>query len=337
MATRARVALNGRFKPGTQVRLVRVRDERALRAEGGENVGSKAVDEDGHVEFTAGVQEGARYFIVGLVDGHPLEVRARGRAAGDEAELLEQPPVGNDRQRLADGSFLDEVPDRRPTPTAEVGPAPGQDQVPKGTVQRSDTPRGTAHPVDVAAAEPVRRQEDVNGPVQMSDTETGEATEIVTAPERQEDTPKGLLQRSDTPTGVATPIPSGDAVRAQEARESSLARESRGEPGKAAAVPLDHRQIPASQRPAKDRPADLAPPTGDQPADANVNTSGLDAHGQPAAADVAAAVGIEPAKAPAEPVNTPRKRPARKRAAKKKSKSTTASKSATPAAKKKEN
>lgn len=309
MASRAQVVLRGRFKPGSQVRLVKVRDERALRAEGGQEVGTATVDDGGAVKFTSGVEVGARYFVVGQIDGRPEEVRARGRRSSDAAEVLEQAPVGPDRLRLSDGSFLDEVPERRPVPSIDVGPGPGQDQVPEGTVQRSDTPRGSAHPVDVELQEPVRRQEDVpDDVVQMSDTPTGAATEIVSAPSRQEDVPKGLLQRSDTPAGVATPFPKGDAIAAQQQQESPLAKESRGEPTKAAAVPLDVKKLSARQRPAKDRPADQAPPAADQPADGELDTSGRDAEGQPAAEDVAAAAGVKPAAKPAEPVRRPARR-----------------------------
>lgn len=292
----ARVALNGRFRPGTQVRLVKVRDERALRSEGGETVGTAKVDSDGLVKFTSGVEVGARYFIVGQVDGQPLEVRARGRAADDPAEVLEQAPVSTDRVRLSDGSWLDETPERVKAPSMEVGPAPSQQQVPAGTVQRSDTPRGTAHPLDPAEPAPYPRQEDVpDGTVQMSDTETGRAAPIIESVQRQEDVPSGVVQRSDTPTGVATPIPVGNAVAAQQDRESSLAKAARGEPVRAAAEPL---KVPTG---GKARRSSAAPVnvTPGAPNDRDVLT-GHDAQGQPADPDVARALGIEPASKPVE-------------------------------------
>lgn len=242
MATqKAQVTLRGRFRAGTRVRLVEVKDESVLRAEGGKLLDVKRVDEDGQVRFTKDVKKGGRYFVVGNVDGQPLEVRARGNTAEEESAVLGQAPVQPDRVRLADGSFADETPERQKTPSREVQPAPRQDQVADGVVQRSDTPRGSAHPVDPEETLPYPRQEDVpDGVVQMSDTETGQATPIQSAVSmRQEDVPDNVVQRSSTATGVATPIPKGDAVRAQQEKESADAKAMRGEPVRAAAEPLD--------------------------------------------------------------------------------------------------
>jgi hypothetical protein len=179
MAKAGSVRLAGRFKPGTDVRLVKVRDERVLRAEGGEEVGSKKVDSDGTVEWTSGVEAGARYFACGYVDGTYLEVRLRGREKDEADAVNEQPPIGPDRVKLSDGSWLDEPPEQhQKAPKFDV--AVGQHQVPKDAVQRSDTPRGVAAPVDPDEQAPYGRQEDVGEKVpQMSSTETGRAAEIV--------------------------------------------------------------------------------------------------------------------------------------------------------------
>lgn len=300
MAKQGSVKLSGRFPPGTEVRLVKVRDERALRSEGGEEVGTAKVDEDGVVEFTSGVEVGARYFICGYEDVGYREVRARGREKGDVAEIIEQPPIGFDRVRLSDGTFLDEPPKQhQTTPEREVGPAPGQHQVAKGVVQRTDTPRGTAHPVDPAEQTPYRRQEDVpDGTVQMTDTDTGRATEIVQSVQRQEEVAAGTLQRSDTPHGVAYPIPPGDAVQTQLDRESAAAKESRGEPGRAATEPLGGVAKLSGAKKAGTGPAGRAVPGAVNPRDV---TSGHDAMGQPVYADVAAVEGLAPAEKPLEP------------------------------------
>jgi hypothetical protein len=250
MASRSagQVTLRGRFPVGAVVTLTRVAGEHVLRPEGGEEVEVQTVGEEkdaprvGYVRFSKGVEVGARYFIHGLVDGRPLEVRVTGKSADDPNEVFEQAPIMPDRQRLTDGSFVDDAPTKESGPGVSVGPANIR-HAPKGTVLRSDTPRGEAHPVDTDRQEPVRRQEDVNDVVQMSDTETGEATELLVGPQRQEDVPKGVVQRSDTPTGVSTVIPGGDAVEQAEVRESSQARESRGEPGRAAAEPLDAKKV----------------------------------------------------------------------------------------------
>ena len=108
----AQVVLRGRFSPGTIVRLVRVAHEGVLRSEGGEEVGEAKVDKDGEVKFSAGVKENERYFVVGLIDGFPREVRITGRAADDPNSVVEQAPVRPDRVRLSDGSWADEAPER---------------------------------------------------------------------------------------------------------------------------------------------------------------------------------------------------------------------------------
>ena len=290
MATRGSVRLSGRFRPGTQVRLVKVRDESVLRAEGGEEVGTATVDKDGVVEFSSGVEAGARYFACGYTDGSYLEVRLRGRDNADDS-VNEQAPVGNDRVRLSDGSFLDEPPaQHQGVPPFEVGPHLGQHQVPKGVVQRTDTPRGSAHPVDPSEQAPYRRVEDVpDGTVQAQDLETGRATEIVQSVQRQEDA-KGILQRTDTPHGQAFPIPSGGALQAQLDKESAAGKESRGEPGRVASEPLT--------APKKVRGAGEAS-GGTQVLEGEV-TSGHDAMGQPLYPDAAAVAGVTPASKPAE-------------------------------------
>jgi hypothetical protein len=239
MAAAGSVTLAGRFPAGTHVRLVQVKDESVLRSEGGKLTATGKVKDDGTVSFRDGVEVGGRYFVVGYVDGVPREVRVRGNRAGEESAVLAQAPQGDARVRLADGSWADEVPDRESVPGAEVGPAPGQHQVRKGTPQRSETPRGYAHPVDTDEPTPYPRQEDVKkGTPQMSETETGRAAPIIEGAARQRDVAKGTPQRSDTELGVATVIPAGDAVQAQRERESSLAKAARGEPGRAAAEPL---------------------------------------------------------------------------------------------------
>lgn len=342
------VTLRGRFRAGTVVSLVQVAGEHVLRSEGGKEVDRKKVDDDGCVQFT-GLDIDGRYFAEGLADGHPLSVRLRARAADDDAGLLAQAPIGYERSRVGvggTGGFADE-----PAPADDVrfeaAPDLAQSQVDGKTVQRSSTVRGSAHPHDPEEQVPHPRQEDVKkGTVQMSDTKTGQAAPQAVGPQRQEDVSKGAWQRSSTPTGVATLLPSGGPVDAQREKESSEAKAKRGDPGKAAASPL-HADKPVTGATGKESearqaqlrksekeattPAEVVPrPEG--VAGAGVNTSGLDAQGQPAYPDAAKAAGVEPASKPAEPVRQPlrsvkggkkassAKRPARK------SKSTTANK-----------
>lgn len=334
MASSGQVTLRGRFSPGDVVTLVRVDGEHVLRSEGGEEIETQTVGEEkdvpgvGYVRFSKDVEVGARYFIRGLTDGVPIELRIRGRDKDDPSEVFEQAPIRPDRTRFSDGSFIDSPPTKESAPDILAGQADIR-HVKKGTVLRSDTPRGSAHPVDVDEKVPKRRQEDVaKGTVQMSDTRPrevdgqtvgggGEATELVIGPQRQEDVPKGVVQRSATPTGVATPIPAGDAVQQAKDRESSFAKETRGEPVKASADPIDGKGIKtgaptgATQKQSEERDAELKKsereaalvgglPAGtaagpDQPAVAFEDRSGYDAMGQPAAPDVALAAGVEPA------------------------------------------
>lgn len=149
MAKSAHVTLRGRFRPGTVVALVEVADERVLRSEGGRHIDRKKVDENGEVRFTNRVKENGRYFIVGLIDGTPVEVRARGRTGDENAGVLEQPPVGTEVRKHADGRLVGERPERREKPEGAAVHL-GQDQVPEGTPQRSDTPVGDATPIPPA-------------------------------------------------------------------------------------------------------------------------------------------------------------------------------------------
>jgi hypothetical protein len=139
-SSQGQVTLHGRFAPGTSVRLVKVRDESVLRAEGGKEVAAGTVDDDGRVAFKSGVEVGARYFICGHDRGDYREVRVIGRKAEDDT-VLSQPPVGNVPLRTSGGHQIDQwgrvtAPDHEKTPGPEVAPGPAQHQVPKGTVQR---------------------------------------------------------------------------------------------------------------------------------------------------------------------------------------------------------
>jgi hypothetical protein len=300
---KAKTTLRGRFSPGTVVSLHEVEDASVLRVDAGsEPVTTETVNKDGEVTFH--LEEGQRYIAAAYDRGFPREVRLTGRSS-DEMAAVEQQPVQADRVRLSDGSWADEEPARvkkDDMPALEAAPDLSQQQVPKGTPQRSDTPRGTAHPFDPEEPAPYESQENVDDDVkQMSDTELGAAARIAVGPQRQEDVPAGVWQRSHTPTGVATPIPGGGPVAAQEAKESSLAKEMRGEPGRAAAEPL-RTAAGGGGGQVSNMPAALTQPgpgriegTTTEP-----NRTGLDAQGQPLYPDVAKANALVPGKAPAE-------------------------------------
>lgn len=264
--------LRGRFSPGTVVRLVEVDDGSVLRAEGGREIDRKKVDKDGTVSFKSGVEDGGHYFIVGQQNGFPLEVRIRGNA-DEDGGALPQAPVQGDRVKLSDGSFLDEPPEQhQKAGTADT--FPGQHEVPRGQWQRSDTPRGAAHPHDPEEPTPYPAQGDHLGKVvQRSSTEQGLATPIEQdSPASQSDVKSNQWQRSSTELGYATPIPRENRVKAQEKREASRAKTGAGdhEPTFATKDPVrDPAVVLAAFVEKEDGPPaappieDLAPPVGD--------------------------------------------------------------------------
>lgn len=152
------ITLRGRFSPGVRVRLVKVAGPHVLRpGESDEVVDTATVDKDGCVSFSKGVEVNERYFVSGIQQGEPLNVRARGRAE-DDLGALESPGVAPDRVKLADGSFVDEPPEQHQSPDIPEGATwLGQHQVPKGTLLRSDTPRGTAAPISAEELERAQR------------------------------------------------------------------------------------------------------------------------------------------------------------------------------------
>lgn len=106
----AQVVVRGRFEPGAVVALVRVPDERAMRAAGGQTIDRKRVDPSGTVKFRNGVELGARYFVTGISYGVPTEVRAIGSAPGESPTGTDL--VQPDRRKNAGGEWID--PERGP-------------------------------------------------------------------------------------------------------------------------------------------------------------------------------------------------------------------------------
>ena len=151
MAKQGSVKLHGRFPPGTDVRLVKVDGAHVLRpGPADETVDEQTVNKDGELSFSKGVKAGERYFAVAQVNGEPREVRLTGGQDDDgEGSHLAMYDGGiqalTDRQKLSDGTFVDEPPEQHSKQEVPEGATwLGQHQVPKGTLQRSDTPRGAA-------------------------------------------------------------------------------------------------------------------------------------------------------------------------------------------------
>jgi hypothetical protein len=161
------VTLRGRFSPGSTVRLVKVEGPHVLRpGPHHETVATEKVDDEGNLEFSKGVEVGARYFAVGYINGQYRDVRLTGKTDADEGFLAGYDPSAlQTRVRLADGSFVDEPPEQHQKQAVPDGATwKGQHQVPKGTLQRSDTPRGSAVVISAEELErlgrdPQRKQE----------------------------------------------------------------------------------------------------------------------------------------------------------------------------------
>lgn len=158
MAKQGSATLRGRFSPGTRVNLFEADGPHQLRpADGAEPVSTETVSKDGEVKFS-GLEVGSRYFAQATTPGGPELVRLTGRASNDPNSVLEAAPVGYDRVRLADGSFVDEPPAQHQKQAVEGATWAGQHQVPKGTLQRTDTPRGTAYPISRREVERAEKQ-----------------------------------------------------------------------------------------------------------------------------------------------------------------------------------
>jgi hypothetical protein len=161
MASRGSAKLHGQFSPGTKVRVVHVAGAHVMRpGPGDETVGTETVGDDGWVEFK-GLEAGERYFAVGYNHGQPREVRLTARPDQETASHAEM--YGDNglrqRQRLADGSFVDEPPEQHQEQEVPEGATwVGQHQVSKGTLQRSDTPRGAAAVISAEERERATRQ-----------------------------------------------------------------------------------------------------------------------------------------------------------------------------------
>lgn len=228
------VTVRGRFKVGSLVRLVKADSGSVLHAGSSESVATTTVvDEDGVavVRFDEDVEVGGYYFLCGYVDGHPLNLRARGRKPGEDDSQLAQPPLEPEWQTLANGGRRNPVGDDHPH---ERHPAPAQHHVADDVPQASRTELGEAVPVDRAAQPPYGRQED---------------------------TPEGMVQRSNTPHGVTAPIPGQTSIEdalATVANPDALLGEL--EVGKPELVaPQDQSQEPAGKGPAAPAAGDVAP------------------------------------------------------------------------------
>lgn len=161
MATKGSARLHGAFSPGTEVRVVHVAGAHVMRpGAGDETVGTSTVGKDGWVEFD-GLEGGERYFAVGYINGQPVERRLTARAATNDSSHAEM--YGDNglvqRQRLSDGTFVDEPPEQHQEQDVPEGATwLGQHQVPEGTLQRSDTPRGAAAVISAEERERATRQ-----------------------------------------------------------------------------------------------------------------------------------------------------------------------------------
>jgi hypothetical protein len=196
-----RLTLRGRFQPGSTVRLVKVDGPQTLRpGPNDETVDTQTVDEDGTLTFNKGVSVGDRYFAVGQVNGQPLEVRLTGRSDDDPGHLAGYEPVSPDRTRLGiggSGGWADEDPSREKGEEVPEGATwLAQHDVPKGTLQRSGTPRGAAA--------------------------------VISAEERERATKQWRKQEPTNPVVEATPDPQDEEARTAEQPDTKAAKATTG-------------------------------------------------------------------------------------------------------------
>jgi hypothetical protein len=189
-----KLTLRGRFSPGSTVRLVKVDGPHVMRpGPNDETVDEQKVDKDGTLEFSKGVSVGDRYFAVGQVDGQHREVRLTGRTEDDPGHLAGYEPVSPDRARVGIGGTGGWADEPQPRQDGDEQTVDGQtwlaqDQVSKGTVQRSDTIRGSAHPISVDERERAviqwRKQEPPAPIVQETTDAAGEPARTAEEPDR---------------------------------------------------------------------------------------------------------------------------------------------------------
>lgn len=192
-----KLSLRGRFTPGSSVRLVKVGGPQVLRpGPTDETVDEQKVDKDGTLTFSKGVTVGDRYFAVGQVNGQPVEVRLTGRDNDDPGHLAGYEPISPDRARLGiggSGGWADEAPEREDHDKVPEGATwQAQHDVPKGTLQRSDTARGAAA--------------------------------VISAEERERATKQWRKQEPTNPVVEATPDPQDEEARTAEQPSTKAAK-----------------------------------------------------------------------------------------------------------------
>lgn len=179
------VICNGKFPAGSVVRLVRVVDERVLRAEGGDEVDVRVVAADGSLGFDQGIEVGGRFFAVGYALGAPLEVRCVGEDADAVDPSALQAPVQREEGAVGTSN----------TPAVKSAPLPSAADLGVGLAPGAAAAVGQVAPVaskgDEASLGPVpTTQEVVTGDMLFVDVEEGgeidadvwESTGLVTAP-----------------------------------------------------------------------------------------------------------------------------------------------------------
>lgn len=229
-AAKAQVTIHGRFPAGTRVRLV-PRNSDFFNPPGAAVAAAK-VDKSSEVTFS-GLEDGAPFWVAAEIDGSWRSAAVTAKVPAEPKKRMPRPSTEDARPQQAPGAVAE--PDDSKVAKGETDPAPHmrQQDVPKGTVQRSDTPLGMATPIPDGEHSPTVPQSALKkGTVQRSDTPLGEASpippgELDVAPAPEQDDVKGL-QRSDTPEGTAAPKPRGTSRRARtdaaKAKDSSVVK-----------------------------------------------------------------------------------------------------------------
>lgn len=237
------VVVSGQFPAGTVVKCYHVDSEATLRVDADATlVGERMSDDNGDVGFP-GLEQGARYFVCGYVDGQLQEIRCVGQDPEAPNAPLGQPPV----QSLPTvvGTQQEKVVPVPPAPPAEeipVGIAPeAQPTAPDAPVD--DGPRLFLHTAD----EPIDAEVWTLAPVRVVDDNRPDAlAPLYTYTGADTALPDGWAVYSGPTEPLPPPLSPVAPEAPQETPEEGAAREAHeAAEAAASAAPVDAPNPPA--------------------------------------------------------------------------------------------
>lgn len=236
------VVVSGQFPAGTVVKCYHVDSEATLRVDADATlVGERMSDDNGDVGFP-GLEQGARYFVCGYVDGQLQEIRCVGQDPEAPNAPLGQPPV----QSLPTvvGTQQEKVVPVPPAPPAEeipVGIAPeAQPTAPDAPVD--DGPRLFLHTAD----EPIDAEVWTLAPVRVVDDNRPDAlAPLYTYTGADTALPDGWAVYSGPTEPLPPPLSPATPETPQETPEEGAAREAHEAAEAAVPAPVDAPNPPA--------------------------------------------------------------------------------------------